>query len=151
MRKRIINRSRVSAFVLVSTLMTGISPLANASCEPNAVKGTWIANGTYWTPVFDVVPTVGWVTCKLEINSSGKLRTSKESSCKDENGTKSVVKSGKFEVQNNCRVKGVIRFGSGNNIELSGGQMSESTDQISALGTFTDNRQQYSLLMTKRP
>ena len=84
MRKQMINRSAVSAFVLISTLMLGFSPFAKADCPANAIKGTWIANGSYWTPVSDVAADIGWFTCKLQINSSGKIRTTKESSCKDE-------------------------------------------------------------------
>ena len=152
MRKQMINRSAVSAFVLISTLMLGFSPFAKADCPANAIKGTWIANGSYWTPVSDVAADIGWFTCKLQINSSGKIRTTKESSCKDENGTKTVVTSGKFSVSKSCRVSGVIRFGGGTNIELSGGQMSASAgDHISANGLLANGPREYSMVITKRP
>lgn len=151
MRKQMINRSAVSAFVLVSTLMLGFSPLAKADCEARDIKGIWTLNGAYWTPVSDVAANIGWFTCKIQMNNEGRINAS-ASSCKDELGAKTPITGGRLQVNESCRVSGPIKFGGGTNIDVSNGQMSPSgAEQISATGLLSNGPREYLLTFTRRP
>lgn len=151
MRKQMINRSAVSAFVLVSTLMLGFSPLAQAACQATDIKGIWTLNGAYWTPVSDVAADIGWFTCKIQMNKDGKINAN-QSSCKDENGATTPITAGRLQVKQSCRVSGPIKFGGGTNIDVSNGQMSpDGQEQISATGKLSNGPREYLMTFTRRP
>jgi len=95
-------------FVIILSLLFPM--LAQASCDPSDMPGTWMIYGVSGDTFYGEMDSTD--RCKIKVNASGKIVGS-ASSCKyrDSDGIHKLdVAKGVMEVSNSCVVTGYIRL-----------------------------------------